>query len=44
MIVQSSMLPPNVHKCAVPPDHLRSETSSRTCNIPKLWRSTKTQK
>jgi len=29
-----------VCKCAVPPDHLRSEISS-TCNIPKHWKTRK---
>jgi len=37
--------PSTVRKCAVPPDHLRSEISfSRTCKIPKHWKSTKTRR
>jgi len=33
-----------VRNCAVPPDHLHSEISfSRTCNLPKHWKNTKTR-
>jgi len=34
--METPIVPSKVCKCTVPPDHLRSEISLHTCNIPNL--------